>query len=406
MAVDSMGAPSFTNWATLAFTSTEDHYGALYEDSYGQSVSTNPETVMDGNTRARAEFMRIIMRGQMLNAKQRASQLRVAWQKAEVFLPKLSESDSLEVQEVLFSEWGVILEMFSLYAPEGSMDLKEYQRMCEDNDIFSARDSVLLASRAFNRIVKIANCKTLDIQSGTFVASLLVMSQIRHNDIYERSSSMSSPAGYLRGILSTNFRSLATKLSFKCLPKEALCSVEFLSKLREVYDDLISVFEKYAARHNRDIYTSLPYEHVAELFLEGKLAETKDVDAAKDLHAMVCSGPINGRDIIEPPHPPDEYLFPEVVEAAVLTQYDFMVNNNGLITATKPTGKAAKRPVPAAVDPEEDAAPASPYPVIPTDREKIDILVAFNVALQKLVATLHIVPEEPTKKGYRSSAVS
>lgn len=393
VSVNNLGTPSSSNWASLAFTSTEDHMGFLYDnvDDAADSKTYDPED--KEATKARAEFMRIIMRGQMLNTKQLAHSLRTAWSKAVILLPKLQEDDILDIQETLFKDWLLLQELFELYAPTGAMDVKEFERFCEHAEVFSARENNLLSTRAFQRVLKAhasqcgGSIKTLDIQSGTFIASILVLAQVRHNDIYEKQSCVHTANGYLNEILKKNFRVLAGKLGLKCLPKETLCSCEFLAHLRTVYDDLIAVFEKFAARHNRDVYTSLPFEHVAELLHEAKLVPTKDISGAEALFKVVTSGAINGRDEnVNPPHPPDEYLFPETVEVACLCEYNVHVQNR--------TDTVAKLN-----PPKEDADGnkiISPYPILPpNDVESIDILQCFHTALTKLTNTL-IVPVEET----------
>lgn len=423
MSVNKLGNPASTNWATLAFTSTEDHNSVLYDEKSSDDKNWYNDSEAEAAKKAKAEFMRIVMRAQMLNEKNQAHEIRVVWSKAAAQLPKLSETDGMDVEEVLFKEWGVITETFALYAPSGSMDSKEFFRLCEHTEIFSEKDCVLLSSRAFTRVLKGAPKKisTLTMQDGSFVVALMVLAQIRHNDIYEKDSQVSTAQGFLTEILSNKLRSLAQKLSYKCLPKEVFCSMEFLFRLREVYDDLITVFEKYAARHNRDIYTSLPFENTAELLFEARLAETVNPEAAEAFLKRVRSGRINGRDLIEPPHPDTEFLFPELIEAAVLSQYDNAVrvmngqksvlgspaSAAGPRTATaakKPTGPAV---IAAAVEPQEDeapAAPVSPYPTLPSEMQiPVDILQAFTVALNKLVGTLVVAaPEETVKRrpGY------
>jgi len=422
MTVNKLGNPASTNWATLAFTSTEDHNSVLYDEEMADEKKSNHESEEAGAKKAKAEFMRIVMRAQMLNEKMRAHEIRVVWQKTAVLLPKLSEADSMDVQEVLFKEWAIISETFSLYAPTGTMDVKELQRLCEDADIFSEKDCALLSARAFSRVLRssVDKISSLKMADGTFIMALLVLSQIRHNDIYEKDSLVSSPQGFLAEIVSNKLRILAQRLSYKCLPKETLCSQEFLYRLREVYDDLVTVFEKYAARHNRDIYTSLPFENTAELLFEARLAETVSPASAAVFLKRVCSGPTNGRDLIQPPHPDDEFLFPELVEAAVLSQYDnavrVMNGQKSLLAAPgsavgpRAAANAKKPPGPpnaAALEQpqqdEEEPAVSSPYPVLPSEMQiPVDILQAFTVALHKLVGTLAVVPEEVVKKrpGY------
>ena len=393
--MNNLGTPAPSNWATLAFNSAEEHYAMLYDEENGKiKMEDDPE--LASIKKSKADFMKIIMRGQMLNEKLRANMLRSAWQKAEVLLPKIKEEDSMDIQEVLFNDWVIIEEMFYSYAPNGTMDLKEFQRMCEDNNIFSARENVLLSTRAFNRIIKVggvvSNC--LDISSGTFIASLLVLSQIRLNDIYEKKSTGATPAGLLKDILTNNFRVLAVKLSFKCLPKEVLSSTEFLYRLREVYDDLITLFEKYAAKNGRDIYTSLPIDNVVDLFADAKLTEGKELDTVKSLFKKVKSGPINGRDTdVQPPHPPADYLFPELIEAATLLQYERNLRKVQL-GETANNSKAKK-----GGGDEEVAEVKNPYPVVPTSTPAVDILSSFTSALQKLVHVLTAQPDEPIRKG-------
>lgn len=427
MAVNSLGAPNASNWSTLAFTANEDHLGVLYDDNATSRTDVSAvETEEQIAEKSKSEFMRIIMRSQMLNDKRIAHELRTVWTKACLLLPKLREADNRPALEAIFKDWGVLQELFSLYAPTGEMDLKEFQRMCEDADVFPPRDHPMLSARAFNRIPKVysdvhgENISTLSIPDGTFVASLLVLAQTRHNDIYEKQSKETSPVGYLKEILTNNFRVLANVLAFKCLPKEALCSTTFLCNLRDVYDDLIAVFEKYAARHNREVYGSLPFEHFSELLYEARLTETVEISKAQELFKIVRSGPIIGRDKdLNPPHPENEYLFPEMVEAATLCQYQIMVRKSrGVTSPLAEMSSIGGTPVPSTFSPnakkvqgsfpmrgkqetpsksEEAAAeeaPSSPYPVLPDNIEPVDIQTAYNMALQKLVFTLTVVPAE------------
>jgi hypothetical protein len=415
MPVNKLGNPASTNWATLAFTSTEDHNSVLYDEDTADEKKFSNDSDDLAAKKSKAEFMRIVMRAQMLNEKKRAHEIRVVWQKAAALLPKLTEADAMDVQEVLFKEWAVILETFTLYAPTGSMDLREFERMCDDACVFSEKDCALLSARAFNRVIKasVNKISSLTVDNGTFLVALLVLSQIRHNDIYEKDSQVSTAEGYLSEIVSNKLRVLAQRLSYKCIPKEVFCSTEFLFRLREVYDDLVTVFEKYAARHNRDIYTSLPYENTAELLFEARLAESVSIENAEAFLQRVRSGPVNGRDLLQPPHPEEEFLFPELVEAAVLSQYDNAVrvmngqksllgspgSAAGPRTAAggkKPAANAASTTEPATEEAEQVSS--SPYPVLPSEMQiPVDILQAFTVALQKLVGTLAVVPEEVVK---------
>lgn len=312
--VSGIGSPEPTMWSTAAFTqagATIDRVDDEKEDDVDDSDDVEQES--------HAAFMRVILESQLLDHKRIESILTDAWRVVPQIMPRISDETSRQLCDVVMGHAIVLMEIFDVYAPSGSMDFPAFREFVDDAEFFSARDAPRQISRVFRRVVRGAADGALDL--GGFLASLVLSAQLRHNDTLDEQATFSCCSDALGQLLHVRIPILAQQLNLDCLFRMEMCESENLYEMRHYHNDVFLVFDQYASKMERDLPLTLTCEIAAEILYQSGLINTPD-DVAHVLKYVnkAKSGLIVGRTPLEDIDaanvlmPKDELTFAEFFE--------------------------------------------------------------------------------------------
>jgi hypothetical protein len=269
--------------------------------------------------------------------------LDLEWRTVVKALPNMTDDKKETLKEIFRTHWATLCEVFDLFRNDAStasqtlLSLENFEAFLNDAGIFPSRDVAVLGSRIYQRACKAwanviaANENNEGIGSsgvvgaddlclGAFILALILCSQNRHNDTFEknRGSTTRRCDDAISTIFSDNILPLVERLELPGYLKGLFSSDAFLHSIRHHHNDLFLVYNKYALR-KRELPTSLPIESMAELLFEAQLQEEGAVEKARALHEDIRKGPLIGRQLApgsdyEAP-PENEFTFAEYVEA-------------------------------------------------------------------------------------------
>lgn len=207
------------------------------------------------------------------------------------------------------------------------MSQEDFLALIEDAEVFHVINSAALAGRIYTRTCKYLNIGSDSFDLGAILVALLLCAQSKFNDTLVASSAHIKDSGAaLSEIFKKNFIPLARRLQLQSILKEDFMSDECLARVRSVYGELQSVFDKRAAKY-RDIPSTIPYDDVEELLRDARLltnpaGDPRDSNKVRKWHHDVQQGLIFGRSVMlsgdadhdgDPP-PENEVTFPEFIE--------------------------------------------------------------------------------------------
>ena len=332
--VDNCGLPNQSKWSTMAFNSTVDIEQYNSESKGGEGNESESKPIITWETKkAKIEFMRIVLCSQMLNIAKLSHMLEVSWVHVKQNVPKLTTTQLEILRETFLTNFGVLLELFQKYSPDGRMNLRGYNEIMEDASVYPSRDFDKLARKDFKFAV--STCGGVDLHFGGFLHSILLAAQSIYVDCLESSGKVYDPVDATTLLLSTKIIGLAQRFRLPVLIRQTFCSDECLLKMRDFHDQLFLTFERYAVKSNRDHPTTLTIEIMSELLYDAQLIEEfsgpRATAKTAQLLAEVKLGVIVGRSKLDATDsssisPPDEneFTFAEFVDAsarAAVTRY-------------------------------------------------------------------------------------
>ena len=327
--VDESGVPSQSEWATLAF-STNSMSGLSMGGSFGDMNTAEEEEEykvepieVENRRKGNAMFMKAILNSQNISIKATLEEVEDRWEVVGELMPRMNPDTAKALKAVIAPYWSMLIEVYQNYSPMNAMMKREmtqtdYFHFVEDADIFAVSDFEELTMRTWRRCSRGLRAISL----GEFIACLLMLSQARLNDIFDKEkATLYKPVEAVEIIVGKKILKLAQSLNVSSFVRYVMFSSDqFLSKLREMHEDLFLVFEKYCAKASREASVTLTMELMANVLCDAKLLQEEGApEAAADLYTKCRTGIINGRfipaDIDVPAPPDDEFTFAEYVEA-------------------------------------------------------------------------------------------
>jgi hypothetical protein len=346
-----------TQWSTLAFTNStvngDGGSSVVTEEELGEAginaigiVDDDEEGDSLEQIKAKADFMRLVLSTQMINYKFISHQVDSLWTtNVAPSMPKLAPAAAAEIKLIFKQNYDILKELFAHFTPDGALSLENLTQMLAELAIYNERDLALLGPRIHSRTcLAVAKGQGLGAEDadmtlpfGSFLVALILISQSRYNDIYERSGRIDKASDALDRLVSNDIIPFAERLDFGSILKRAFCSDECLSVIREYHDNTFLAFQKYALK-SQELPITVRMDHMAEMLVDGKLNRTAPpmvINEVKAAFAAVRKGSIFGR---EPPQPKksafdipiseEEFTFPEFVEASAYAGFfKFFVKN-------------------------------------------------------------------------------
>lgn len=329
-----------SNWSTIAFTAQgnlhgsqvvdeDDDDGWYEEDSIGEGETVAleiEEMTLNQKMQSSAKFLNICYKSQMLNRKKLAHELETDWIKfVKSSMPNLSEMQSDAFKDIFERYWAILKAVylhFSTMTPPGSMPLDNFQQFLSECSIFPHLEIPSASVRIHKKI-----CKALKVGDiftfGCILPALILCAQARHNDTFEKNSSVQTSHDALEEIFVKNIVPLAEKMEMPMFLKEIFCSDKSLHAIRRFHDPLFLVFTKYANRA-KDMSVSIPIQQMSECLFESGLLPEGSLSITEELFEQVKSGTIFGRAESQPGDdiiPDNEFTFPEFIEVCALAGF-------------------------------------------------------------------------------------
>lgn len=366
------GAPALSKWTTIAYSLSASSFPAGEEfgeegSGLGEDANDDIDNEYDdiddmeriaaqmaaenvATLKADARFMRLVLQSQMINEKRAAHELDTTWGTINSSVPQLNPADVSKVKEVFSVNWDLIKELFGHYAPSGNMSEEEFATFMDEAEMFLVVDAATQISKVYSRTCKYTNKDAGSFNFGSLLVALILCAQIKYNDTLNASSPTRSAASRTGGgppgaaagatggssvafrdsgvrrsydalydLFQNNFIPLAEHLCLKSVLKTEFTSDLVMAKARGLYEDLLTLFNKYAFK-TRDVAYTLPCEDVGEVFHKSGLVDRADDMAfIRNLFQEVQNGTIFGRETQPNPddeYPRDEFAFPEFLEAS------------------------------------------------------------------------------------------
>lgn len=341
MLVDSLtlstvtGLPqSPTKWSTLAFSTSGDGVqgdesksaeGDLGADSSrGKSSYLGEVSSEQIQLTSHAEFMRTILRSQMINSKKIAHTVETHWRNViSKGMPMLAPAQEEALKAAFVQYWDVMLDLFERFAPDGKLSKSSLHSLFEDAALFSAKTLPVLAARIHRRACEATAPGQLLLELPGFMVAIMLAAQTLHNDTHDPKDPLafSAPRAALDEVFSRNLYALAERLECFCVLKDIFTSDQMLATIRQYHSDLMDVFTKYATR-SREMPISINVLNLSEMLYDGMLLDEKpdrNNTPASYLLTEIRKGTIHGRPVdplLSPDDvPPDnEFTYPEMVE--------------------------------------------------------------------------------------------
>lgn len=416
------GAPNASSWTKLAYSASQDHIhadsadpeddeedGSDDEDNVDERESSSSGITASeilAKKVAKVNFMKIVLRSQLINEKEVKRQVKRVW---DLLLPNLrlmQTSDQADIIFILEEYWDIFLDIFAAYqAPDDSdsravkssnvmiIDQERFLCLVDDASIFPIVHAHAQASMIFRHTMEffpLSGSHGLHLEG--FVMALILMSQLKYNDTLDSKLRSPQRPGFLsasssaaslgirksdssakltmnalgqftwscvqdfRRLVEDFFLPLAKELGCHSHLRSVFLSAPCLSKIRDAYTILQSTFDKESVK-SRDFPTTISKAAMSELLYNAGLVTSMgtmaDIDKCGMLLEEVRHGTIYGRrsdvrmDDDRFAYPNDEFTVAEFIEAVARAGYYFFKD-----AALKKAANAAAVGNP--MDPEEE----------------------------------------------------
>jgi hypothetical protein len=362
---DGSGTPKHTEWATLAYgtghsKTAEEGTEEGKESASGNSkpkiaakvVGEGEHVYSEQQQLGRAQFVRILLKSQMLNPALVRSKVEESWDVVRRAIPNVGSGPGVEsaLVELVGLHWDSLFEAYSYFAkkfthtaPDAGkakeLSQEGFFQLLTELDIFDAAVLKNIYSRIFARAAA-ATSKggSATLTMPGLIVAILLCAQTKYNDTLDSTNDITTAGAALEDILNNYLTALTERYEMRSMLKAVFVSTTFLNQLREWHDELFSVFNKYASR-SRELPSSISYKDFTDCLYDAGLtvpAETDtkgnpisfEYDTVEALLAHVRTGSIYGRPVVvtggaaaaagglpDDIIPDDEFTYPEMVEA-------------------------------------------------------------------------------------------
>lgn len=348
------GNPKRSMWNADAFTKTgyidvADNSplkpGTLH--AYFPPVDKSTDTPAE--VKAKADFMRLILRSQMVNYKIIAKKLDTAWVVVSKAMPHINELShgGREMKHIFLTYLGTVADIMERYATMGKdkkLSVDGWEGFVTEAGIFAPSDVKQLSIKTHRRVCAALRSDDDGLDLGGFMAALMIVAQIKYHDTVRGRVAVADcgPGPSLQELFTKDILPFAVQSEFTAVLKETFCADEMLYSLRCHHDDLFKVFEKYIARTVKEAASSLKVPDYGAMLADAgmprdpdaarSLAEDLFVQVREGMDSETKEGPINGRTYLSSedgrplryPYdhlPEGEYSYPEFIEATARAGY-------------------------------------------------------------------------------------
>ena len=307
-------SPSKSKWSSASFEHGS-HTSLGTEGSDEEDADEGDSAEATERRLGKANFMRIMLKSQMINHRLIENQVHLAWQSSfKVAMPLLKAHDADGIRLVLEQNWDITTELFRVFAPDGPMTSEGHYQVCEAIQLYPTQDMAKLARRNFEKSQRACKAENINYMNfSAFSISLVLHSQSRFHDRSDSDVTSLLCVDSVKELYSRCIRPWAKTTAISAYLKEEFCKDNFLASIRDLSEDLFKLFQKYASK-SKDVPNSLELVHLTELLSDAKLQPggAPGLAQSRDLLNAVRSGSIFS-DISQVDSL--EMRFPEFVEA-------------------------------------------------------------------------------------------
>lgn len=397
--------------ADLAEPDDDDDDSYADDEDFGEIDPKNegiPASEILAKRASKVNFMKIVLRSQLIDEKEVTRQVNDIWDMLSSKLRLMKSGDQADVVCILEEYWDIFLDIFAAYQapdeanPKGGkgknvmiIDMERFLCLVDDAGIFPAVHAHAQATLVFRHAMDffpMSEGNGLHLEG--FIMALILVSQLKYNDTLDSklrspqrpgSLSASSSATSLgmrksdssakltmsalgqfswscvqdfRRLIEDYFLPLAKELGCHSHLRSVFHSAGCLTKIRDVYTSLQSLFDKESVK-TRDFPTTISKSVMSELLynagLVSTMGTTADIDKCGMLLEEVRHGTIYGRgydiraDDDRFSYPDDEFTLAEFIEAVARAGYYFFKD-----AAQKKAAAAAAAGNP--IDPDEEVS--------------------------------------------------
>lgn len=322
------GSPTKTKWSMLAFstTSMEDpNLNSARTELYGhEDESVEAETLVGEENKAayaqiqaKAKFMRIILRSQMIDEKKLAAKLDKIWPRIASGIPRLRPEDVQPLKKVLQNNWDMLSDIFEYHVDGLYMTKDNFFNMIEEAEIFPSYNASQQCAKIYARTCAYTGIDDEHFDFTCLIISLFLAAQVKYNDTLEAGAESLPSYEALDEVFHFHFVPIAETHSFQSILKYAFCSDECLAYLRPLNDELQVIFNRYSTRH-QDLPISITIDDLNEILFHANLINdiNNDINKTKNILIQIHKSTIIGlENEMLTSKPENEVSFAEFVEA-------------------------------------------------------------------------------------------
>ncbi len=356
------GTPQVSDYATLAYSVSQDNLNGYHSDEdistrYGRSSAGTPSRSLadlrpstpgktgDPNLQvsdklAKVNFMIVMAKSQMLDAKRIDNAVNQHWITIQSALRLLKSEDSPKIRKTFVDYWDMLKDLFKHYSSDSPTMVKDqYINLMDEANVFPASQVQSQGSLVYVRALRHMPNEANTLNFNFFLLSLLFCAQLKYNDTLDPKVTSLKPYEAVGKLVFCNLLPLARRLECHSILRSAFIHPDCLAKIRDQYELLQGCFDKIASKL-RDFPTTITVEETTELlFQAGLLAANTEHESTKRYMSHIREGTIYGRDIdIEDGNPMEfpitELTFPEFIEVVCRAGYYFFVKNPPLTIST------------------------------------------------------------------------
>jgi hypothetical protein len=230
-----------------------------------------------------SRFMRQVLNDVMIDESKIKRELDRIWPSVRNILPKVADSEALELRAIVLRYYCYLLEIFQSFSEQRPIDLAAFRTIIKDVGFLGPAYHENNISSVYNKSIT-AGSTGGGLSFSGFVASVLLCAQLQFADSLGPSGRVLSPRKAMREFIDHRLLPLTIQLRLKFLVKDIFCSFAFLSRLRELHSDLVPVFEKTALKNGSENSSIVYLEFMADILMDQALIPA--VDAGRRIEIL------------------------------------------------------------------------------------------------------------------------
>lgn len=231
-----------------------------------------------------SRFMRHVLNDVMVDESRVRREVAAVWPSVRSALSRVPDAEAHEIRGVVERYFCYFQEILLHFSDNGPVDLAAFKTILKDASFLGPayHDSNVLS--VYNKSMSVGPEGQTGLTLPGLVVAVVLCAQLQFGDSLGRAGRVLSPSKALRAFVDQRLLPLTIHLRLKFLVKDMFCSFGFLSKLRELHNDLVPVFEKTALKNGSENSSVVYLEFMADILMEQALIPA--VDAGRRIEIL------------------------------------------------------------------------------------------------------------------------